>query len=187
METDKKLLESLEQDPDVAFLKTEYPDVWRPVGKAIEKVATDAEEKIKALSNQVERQGKQRLYDDLDRNVENWETTNTSPGFSQWLEQEDRYTGLTRKQLLLSAYQQHDSETVQHFFEDFAKETTSDMSNVHRQVDESRGREQPELIKSSEVKEFYDAKQRGRFVGREEEMKKEEARIEKAVEEGRVV
>jgi len=186
METNK-ILDSLENDPDIQFLKNEYPDVWRPVGKAITEVATNAEKRIEVLSEKVERQGKQRLYDDLDRNVENWEVINVSPEFGQWLEQEHSYSGFTRKQLLLSAYQNHDSEIVQNFFDDFKKETASNMGNANQHSDRDRDNPQPELIKSSEVKKFYEDVQRGRYVGAEEARQGEEARIEKAVIEGRIV
>ncbi len=221
VETEKpiKVLEELENDPSVAFLKAEYPDVWKGIGAVVDKVVKSTREEIDKLSSELKKQGSEvaktnrdRFYDDLDT-IKTWEVINASPGFNAWLDQPDRYSGMSRRDLLSAAYARLDSNTVKNFFEDFLTESTPKKDNPpsddgdKRKVEVDKGKKpvvdsprdvghkrpadkdqlQPTLIKASEISEFYMNVQKGVYKGREADMQRREAELDKAIAEGRVI
>ena len=62
------------------------------------------------------------FYSKLDDAVTNWRDINSDPEFTDWLNQEDRYTPYTKMQLLQSAYANFNADKVVQFLKDFTEE-----------------------------------------------------------------
>jgi hypothetical protein len=67
----------------------------------------------------VQRQASQNVFSVLDRDVQDWREINKSPDFVEWLSQSDPYVGDTRKNLLMSAFQEGDADRVAAFFKGY--------------------------------------------------------------------
>jgi hypothetical protein len=204
----KGLLEDLESDPDITWLKTEYPDVYRSMGKALEKLSTNLTEKIQALSSKLSDQEvetkagrKNKFYEEVE-SIPDYQVVNTSQEFNDWLDNTDPLTGFPRRSILNDACEKYDYSRVRNFFSEFKRITTpvtpvsavkpgvgdvaiTRATTKSRPVDQTVN--QPKIIKASEVKGFYDDVQKGRYKGREADMAKREAEIDLAIAEARIV
>lgn len=205
--TKDDIVSSISQDDSFRFLEDEFPVVYKAVIAGLQKVssATDAKlAEVKSgmdeVKNVTAKTVKDRFYDDLSREVTDWETINKSPEFQQWVVEKDRYSGLTRHQLLLDAYNNNDAGRAMAFFNDFKEQSAPTGSTgvkkpqVQKDVAPPRGVSNPrpkepvqqERLKSSEVDKFYSDVRKGHYVGREDDMRTLEAKIEKAIVEGRI-
>ena len=204
----------IEKDPDVTFLKTEYPEVWKALSGYVTRVADAANAQIKTLTDRVEAQGheitrskKDVFYDSLDE-VKDWKVINKSEEFDTWLNQTDDFTGYPRRALLTDAYEKLDPVRVKSFYIAFSKEfektqqssTDQDVVTKKTVVEDvtpvpSKSKTEPvdktqakvKLIRGSEIQQFYQEQIKGKWKGREKEAEAREAEINKAIAEGRVV
>lgn len=198
----QSILEALKQDPNIQFISHEYPDVWKGVESAISKVTeytigeiAKLQEKLSNTESRAIKTERDRFYDTLDLLCKDWESINVSPEFEAWLEVKDRYTGKTRRQLLLDAYNNFDAHTAANFFNDFLseqkriKEKPKETLNVAPKAKPSPTPEPKagvEYIDALEIEKFYRDLNNGLYRGREEEARKLEAKYEKAMVEGRI-
>ena len=204
---------ALKDNPDIKVLEEVYPDTYRAVVALINATATTQEE-LKQLSAKVDAQGatvvrsrEDQFFSNLNGSVKDWETINKSPEFLLWLSERDKYSGLTRRELLLDGYQKLDAVRVAGFFEDFVASQEPDpvtpappatptpapapaKSIVPPSVPNRRpidpAFQAPEIITASEIDRFYKDLQRNRYVGREDEAAKLDMKYSLAVTQGRV-
>lgn len=85
-------------------------------GRAVQQVTPKIEEVRGELQQSRTQTALERLYAQLDSNVENWRDINRSPEFLEWLDEEDPFAGETRKSLLRDAFDRKDANRVQTFF-----------------------------------------------------------------------
>jgi len=208
------VLADIESDPDVGFLKTEAPYIWKALEKITSKVVRVTNDEVSRVASKIDEQSakvtrseEERFYDKLDTTIPDWEEINKSPEFIQWLSEVERYTGVSRHALLEDAYKRKDANRVVAFFEDFKtlnnKETQQKGAIPDNKVPKdvappkSAGTRKPlpgkeskqdfEVIKSSDIQQFYSDVRRGKYEGRDEEKRKIEAKIERALVEGRII
>ncbi len=180
-----KILDGLEKNPSVAFLKTEYPDVWDGIETAVETVAANAQQEIAELSTEVKRQGQTQFFSALDRDVPNWEAISNSLEFREWLQKPHSLTGLSRYDLLTDAYGHLDAERAKAFFQGFLEETVSNTGRTERLVEKDT--HQQSEVTRAEIEKYYRNVERGFYTGIPDAKRKEEERIERAIASGKVV
>ncbi len=217
-------LEELEKDPDIAYAKENFPDVYKAFAKMFKAVGTGSvdtalkgrvekiEAEVKNVAENTARTSMQTFHGYLDDNVEGWREVNRDPKFKEWLSSEDRYTGKPKMALIQDAIGRLDGPAVSAFFEDFAKENTVpkeepvvDTENIPetkpnvepvkpKNIVPPKGKpsvppKRPDAentITTEHITDFYEKVRRGHYIGREDEKKAEEKKIEQAVVEGRV-
>jgi hypothetical protein len=205
-----------ELEERIALLQAEYPNMFIGIDALITQKVTEsikpvqsAVENVAATTAKTERE---RYLETLDRSLPKWREVNRSPEFMEWLKQADRYTSVEKRSLLGQAYNSFNVETTKAFFEDFAKEKGLDLG-VAASVDATPamethllkreasfdisptpapggakpgGGKPTGIIQRADIETFYKDRAMGRFSGTEEEAVKTEARILRAVQEGRV-
>jgi len=91
-------------------------------GRAVQQVTP----KIEKVEGEIERTRTQsaidRVYAQLDDHVKNWRAINRSPEYLAWLDEEDPFSGTTRKTLLRAAFDRADGPLVLRFFTGFLNE-----------------------------------------------------------------
>lgn len=128
-------LNELETDPEIQFVKSEFPDVWKGFKKALAKTygsfiegtaskITKVEEKIKSTEETAAKTSWMNFNKHLDDNVEGWRIVNKDPEFHKWLDEEEEYSGVPKKILIKQAIDEMDGPRVGKFFIDFAKTKT---------------------------------------------------------------
>jgi len=195
------------QDPNVEYLKREYPELWEAQEKVMGKFAEDTSRQITELQAQLETERrtnvedkKTRFYTDLDGGVKNWRVINGSQEFNDWLDQTEPFTGFLRRDILADAYNKLNIERVKSFYTTFLaaqappvssegggkKTVTEDIgmetatAGAKKPVDQTK----PKIIKSfkaSEVKDFYESLSRHTYRGTKEEAEKIEKEINMAI------
>lgn len=93
--------------PRLAQVENEFTQVRAQVGNA---------------SQAMQRSAQLSVYDALNKFDEDWELTNNSEEFLAWLAVHDIYSGLTRKQGLMSAFESNDAARVVAIFKAFKEE-----------------------------------------------------------------
>jgi uncharacterized coiled-coil protein SlyX len=206
----KGVLDSFEQDPNIKYLKTEYPEVWKGIESGIEKLAIDTSKKIEVLSSQITEQERKihktdedRFYDDINT-VENWKEINNSVEFNEWLDRTEPLTGFKRRAILDDAYATLNSTRAKNFFSEFmgkkvkpvvdVKDTSFVVSDKGISPRTTTGKpliDRSELkenfIKATDVSKFYNDVRKGLYKGRDAEKDKIEAEINKAISDRRVI
>lgn len=206
------VLAGIDDDPDVQYVKNEFPDVWKAfkkgLGKTFDKFVegtnskiTKIEEKFKASEETTAKTKWDGFNKYLDENVEGWQEVNVDPEFRAWLIKEDKHLGIKE------AIAEMNGPRVGRFFVDFAKSkekssVSETEDKAHEKKDETKSvtpgkgvkptqpkrpiNTKDEMITQEDIAAFYDRKRRGFYIGREAEGDAEEKRIEKAVVENRV-
>ncbi len=209
-------LAALDNDPKIQHIKETLPDLYDAVALLVTNVETQANAAIEKLSNRVDTQEatvvktqQERFWDDLDKFNKDWETIQRTPDFAVWIAQTDRYTGVPRRNLLLDASGKFDSGRTIAFFEDYladqapTDDTTrppvpimpSSPKNTPPIVPKTVGGKKPvdpgtkttEYINASEVSAFYNDLQRNKYLGREAESDRLQAKYDLATVQGRII
>lgn len=148
-----------------------------------------------------------RFWDDLQREVPDWQQTNNTPEFKTWLLSVDDLTGHTRQSFLDQAQKALDVKRVSAFFRLFAAATgkpiptatltaqpNGSASELEKQLapGRSRGGQPPvnptaKTYTQADIAKFYDDVRKGLYKGREAERNSIEADIFAANKENRVV
>lgn len=142
-----------------------------------------------------------RFYEELTRQVSDWQEVNVNPQWLAWLGTFDDMLGGTRQQALDAAASELNVKRTVAIFNQFKKEhqvaapqaATPPAPRPAQQVSPPRGAtaapaaQAPENIwTESSIKAFYRDVQMGRFRGRESEMQQIEADLDAAYSEGRI-
>jgi len=168
---------------------------------------------IGETGQRVAKQETNEVFAQLDREVENWRETNVDPEFHGWLDQVDPYTGETRKNLMLAAFNRKNAQQVKAFFMNYAKENAAVIPESAASTPSGQGGPQsgarldlgeyvaPGTPKagsdvgaprekrtwtSKEIGQFYSDVQKGRYRARPDDKARIEADIVSATTEGRV-
>lgn len=153
--------------------------------------------KMDAVQNQLAAQTQASFYGELERLVPDWETVNAQDEWLTWLDETDRYTGVTRQALLDDAFNAGDVVRTANFFEDFkgtektpAQQKTATAPSVSSQVVPRSTSGAPVSQKPTMTMAEWEAKvqrvtsQRGSHTA--ESLRELEAELDAAIREGRV-
>lgn len=201
-------------EADITALQDEYPNLFRGLDALLTKKLTESLQPVRAevanvaaVSAKTERE---RYLDALDTALAGWRDINVMADFKAWLELPDRYTGAPKKALLGQAYNSFNVESTKAFFEDFAREkgielkpgaTTATTAKPGQTAPKRGGsfdiaptttgaplnqQNQQGPVSRADIEQFYKDRAMGRFAGTEEDAVKYEAKIMKAVQDGKV-
>jgi hypothetical protein len=180
-------------DMEITSFKKEYPSLAKGIEALTKKVISESVKDTHELIGQSRRE---TYVSKLDDTVADWRAINDDPEFIKWLQAKDKYTGATKHQLLTSAWNNFNLEASKAFFEDYKaekgmtssprkSEDTFDLS-----PDTSGGtmpvKSQKGFISKDEISTFYRDRAMGKFTGSEADAEKIEAKIMRAVKEGKV-
>lgn len=104
----------------------ELLDVVRRVSAAavaqVQSEVAQVRQQVGNASQAMQRNARQLVYDALNSFDEDWELTNNSEEFLAWLAVADVFSGLTRKQGLMNAFEVNDAARVVNIFKTFKEE-----------------------------------------------------------------
>lgn len=175
-------------------------DFLNMVQRAAEKIAkpndSNVADELKTLKDQFEgivqhqvKSEEDRFYDELTKEVPDWEQINEDEGFHAWLADEMPLTGRERQYFLQKAQQRFDAKTVITFFATWKGESgkqsyfPDSVTNSNELGDEP---EDTDIITRADIEEFYKDKKLGRYRGKEDEARQIELKIFRARNEGRI-
>lgn len=182
--------------PQVDALKVEVANLGRQIG---------------VTGQRVEKQEQNEVFAMLDREVKDWRKINIDPRFNEWLDQADPFTGQTRKELMLRAFDTKHAPRVQAFFDSFLKENaavtpiptvdptgqvgrtaTLDLEDyvapgTPKSSGQSGAPKEKRVWTSKEIGQFFSGVQKGHYKKRPEDKARIEADIVAATREGRVI
>lgn len=161
------------------------------------KRVTQVEEHLRGTSQAVVASAEDRFFDRLVSLVPDWEEINAEQAFLDWLAQIDPVYGQPRQAALAAAQQALDAGRAAAVFKAFvATRPPASPRNapaVDRQVSPRASAATPPpqpankpLLTEKQIAEFYDAKRRGHYRGKESEAAAIEQVINQAIAEGRV-
>jgi len=186
------------EDEAVKQLKEDFPDIYTGVTKLLEqferRIASLLEEKVRPVQETVEQTTMATFQARLSSLVPDWTELNTDSGFLEWLKAVDPFTGKTRHEMLLEAFEARDADRVARFFQAYKDEqqtpkkrpsqaTTLPPSGESYTPSVGR-RPQGRMWTAQEIKDFYTKKALGKISP--EEASRTEAEILRALKEGRV-
>lgn len=190
--------ESEPEPPEVAQLREDFPDIYKGVVKLVERLVAkqeQIEQKLTTTEETIAQTNARLFYRQLAEEVPDWEEINVSPQFLEWLKQVDPYSGMTKHELLIKAFQEGDAGRVARFFKDFKAEVAPEppaKPNERNVVppqgkasSSTPGRVSGKIYKQSDVEEFYRQVALGNIP--KEQAKAKEMDIIKAMREGRVI
>jgi DNA uptake protein ComE-like DNA-binding protein len=189
-------------DPSIKYLHDEYPDVFNALVAFNKKTGTpkqgidpSVEERISRVEQSTVRTVEERFVNDLNKFVPDWESINQDP-----------LTGYSRFSLATAAQNSLNGKRVAAFYNGFKKsfgiETDSDEEKTPPAGKKDMSKYvAPGTSKSGQVStqqndgtitrefinKFYKDSAAGRYEGRTDEANKIEAKINKALVEGRIV
>ena len=191
---------------------TLLPEIDRrvaPIAQRVDQVAQVTQQ----VGARVAQNDQQSVLSMLASAVPNWQELNEDPGFLEWLDQVDPFSGQQRGALLKQAYKAHDGSRVVAFFSGYLKEhaavnppsapapaaAAASAPAPQRKLEQFVAPGTPKTGAAStqdgsgkrvwtraEIGKFYADLQAGRFKGSAEERKKIEADIFAAQREGRI-
>jgi hypothetical protein len=135
----------------------------------------------------------------LSDKVPNWAVMNEDPGFLKWLEVVEPYSGMRKADLITIAHDNLDADRVATFFNDYLKSIgqtptppapPADPAKFVSPPKPSSAEPQPtndkDFITTAEITQFYNDVALGRYKGRDEERKNNEAKINNALATGKI-
>lgn len=189
-------------------------EVYEPLLQQVVGELNQVKRQIGGVQNTVVYDARVKMYEDLAKEVPNWDAINNSPVFAQWLDQIDPVSRQTRRSFLNAAHNANVSGHVVDIFRGFLSDVAaSSPANVVSQqpgngagyastpqVDlrqfAAPGRaktgqttvpsEKP-IFNASDITQFYRDKTSGRYAGREAEADAIERSMIQAGNEGRII
>lgn len=200
----KQLAKEEQQQPQtdetIENFKETFPDIYAGVERLIKQymdsVSKVVEEKVKPVEEKTKQVSQSAFVAQLTQLAPNWATLNTDQRFLDWLQEKERFSGMTKHELLMMAYNRGDVQAVANFFNTFEAEmanekpTQSTQSTIAPPVGKPRtvstvGRSSGKIYTESEIKDFYKKVALGRISQSEKE--RIERDIIKAMQEGRII
>ena len=187
-----------EYRPQISTLQNELSTMKTQLGETGQKVG-------KFETNEV--------FAQLDREVKDWREINVDPEFHGWLDRVDPFSGITRKDLLLSAFNRKNAHQVKAFFDGYAQENAtvvpptadpqpSGQGGTHGSTldlgkyvapgtprsggDTGAPNSQKRVWTNQEIGSFYQSVQKGHYKKRPDDKARIEADIVAATREGRI-
>lgn len=186
---------------------------YRPTINSLESELKTLRTQVGETGQKVAKQETNEVFAVLDREVKDWRKTNTDPEFHEWLEQVDPFSGETRKDLLLRAFNRKNAQQVKAFFESYTQENAAVIPNTADSTPSGQGGtdtgsrldlneyvapgtpkgggnagapRDKRVWTSAEIGKFYSDVQKGRYKNRAEDKARIEADIVAATREGRI-
>lgn len=183
--------------PQMNTLNTEVASLRTKLGETGQKVG-------KFETNEV--------FAQLDASVKDWRAVNIDPKFHEWLDGVDPYSGVTRKDLMLQAFDRKNAHQVGSFFNGYAQEnaavvmrstdpqpsgqggthgSTLDLGNyiapgTPRSGGDIGAPKEKRIWTNKEIGGFYSSVQKGHYKNRPDDKVRIEADIVAATREGRI-
>ena len=183
--------------PKINSLTTELTQIKSQVGETGQKVG-------KFETNEV--------FAQLDATVKDWRAINVDPEFHEWLDQVDPYSGQTRKDLMLKAFNRKNAHQVSAFFNGYAQENVAVVPPSAGPQPSGQGGTQGSTLNlgdyiapgtpksggdvsapkekriwtNAEIGQFYSSVQKGHYKNRADDKVRIEADIVAATREGRI-
>ncbi len=183
-------------DDEIEEIKSSYPTLFKGMNaiikKELSKVASVPPERIASIEATVGKVSDETYRKAMREKLPGWEKINVDPNFLKWLEQPDRYTGIKKIDLLRGAYASKNVDTSVAFFEDYlsTNPTKQDKGAEDDISPDTSGGPAPTpktgTILRADINKFYKDRARGTWQGTEEQASAYEAKIMKAVREGKV-
>lgn len=161
----------------------------------IDRRLAQLEQAYQGTSQTVAMTAEQAFFDRLTKLVPDWEQTNANQAFLAWLAEVDPLLGQPRQVALDAAQQQMNADRAAAVFKAFVatSQPAPKANNLDKQVSPKGTAssapptpQQPVIWTQQQVVDFYNAKRRGDFRGREKDAAALEAEINLAISEGRV-
>lgn len=192
-----------------AIVESEYLPQMNSLNTELNTLKTTVGE----TSQKVGKQETNEVFAQLDGTVQDWRKTNIDPAFHVWLDQVDPFSGVTRKNLMLTAFDRKNAHQVKAFFDKYAEENatvvppsadltpsgqggmdTGSTLNLENYVAPGTPRsggdvsapKDKRIWSNSEIGRFYSDVQKGRYKTRPEDKARIEADIISATREGRI-
>lgn len=173
-------------DKLVEFVQNASQDAVAKQLRDMQQTIDELRSNINGVSNTQTQTAEQIFWAAVDAKVPDFDAVNVNPEFVTWLQEIDPGTGLTRKQLLVDAHEKLDAGRVIYFFTTWkalkgASDTPppKDPPTLPDRAGSGKPRSPDETpsFTRAQIAEFYNARRRGDYKGREEEA----ARIEKDI------
>lgn len=169
--------------------------------------------KVGETGQRVAKQETNEVFAQLDGTVKDWRKTNVDPAFHVWLDQVDPFSGVTRKNLMLTAFDRKNAHQVKAFFDKYAEENAAVVPNLADPTPSGQGGmdtgstlnlenyvapgtprsggdvsapKDKRIWSNAEIGRFYSDVQKGRYKTRPEDKSRIEADIISATREGRI-
>jgi len=184
------------EDPDIKQLKEDFPEVYKAVEKLLAKTTQQVatKDEVKATEEKVNKVVTMSFYDQLTNLVPDWQALNQDPEFLAWLSEVEPYTGKTKHELMLMAYNEGSASKVAQFFNNFKKLKTpppqQPVNNLSSMVSPPKGRAQSAPVSNkpifteAQVTQFYVDKALGKIP--KEDADRLDREIAMAFKEGRI-
>ena len=160
----------------------------------LEKRLMQVENVLHGTNQTVAVTAEQTFFDRLTKLIPDWETTNENPAFLAWLSEVDPILGDQRQTALNAAQKSLNVERTAALFKSFAatQPVAPKPNNLDKQVSPKGAASSAPAPATAatytqqQIVDFYNAKRRGEFRGREQDVIRLEAEINQAISEGRV-
>lgn len=162
---------------------------------SLEQRLAQLEQALKGTTQTVAVTAEQAFFDRLTKLVPEWEAINANQAFLAWLAEVDPMLGHPRQSALDAAQQTLNADRAAAVFKTFAATLPAapKANPLDKQVSPKGSASaapaapaQPVIYTQQQVVDFYNAKRRGEFRGREKEAQQIEAELNLAISEGRV-
>lgn len=162
---------------------------------SLEQRLAQLEQALKGTTQTVAVTAEQAFFDRLTKLVPEWEAINANQAFLAWLAEVDPMLGQPRQSALDAAQQTLNADRAAAVFKTFAATlpVAPKANPLDKQVSPKGSASaapaapaQPVIYTQQQVVDFYNAKRRGEFRGREKEAQQIEAELNLAISEGRV-
>jgi hypothetical protein len=146
-------------------------------------VVQDMQRQNQALRSELQRVKSHDIWSMLDQRLPNWREINQDSRWKDWLPEPDVFSGVSKQQLLNQAFAAGDADRVLTFFNGFlnSQQSVPAARTSRMSADNSRP-----IITDKEIQAFYDRVRKGLYEGRSKDKDREEARIHRAILEGRL-
>ena len=163
------------------------------------------DERVKSVSQAQAQAAHERYTNDVKTLVPDFDAMNVDPGFIGWLADVDQFSGQTRQDMLLAAFNARDAHRTATFFNTYKALTApvevapapavDNRQRLERQVapgsskssaPNSPAAAEPKWFSQAEIQAFYKGVATGEYRGKDAELARAEAEIDAAVAAGRV-
>lgn len=200
----------------IDFVKRAAQEVAGTKIAELEATVQDLTRRLQGTVQQVETETRASMHAKLAEKLPNWQEINHDPDFHAWLTLQDPYSGVMRKKLLTDAYAQNQTARVLSIFQGFVSETAAlrpaaptealppapapqgqqpTRPTLEELAAPGRARTaaapsapaEKQIIRTSDINNFWAAVRRGAYKGREELQRQHEEELNLAMREGRIL
>ena len=185
---------------------------YQPLIDRLQKEVHNLEQQVGTTNQRVSRQEKSDVFSVLDSSVKDWRTVNVSQEYLSWLSLPDPFSGRTRKDLLMEAFDAGDAHRVKTFFESYLQENAAvtpaptggqpgNNSGTNptlalgdyvapgtpKTSGQAGAPQNKRMWKRAEIQQFYSQVQKGHWKDRQADKVKMDIEIVSAINEGRII